>query len=60
MVVFKTGGETSFTIYKLKPGEKKTVTATIPAGAKVAAQLWWKPMPDTPDNQAVKMAEAGP
>lgn len=28
IVVFKTGGETSFTIYKLKPGEKKAAGKT--------------------------------
>ena len=28
IVVFKTGGETSFTIYKLKPGEKKSAGKT--------------------------------
>lgn len=45
---------------RLNVAEKKPVTCTVPAGAKVSAQLWWKPMPDTPDNLAVKIAEAAP
>lgn len=31
LVIFKTGGETSFTIYELKPGEEKTTGKTLPA-----------------------------
>jgi catechol 2,3-dioxygenase-like lactoylglutathione lyase family enzyme len=31
LVIFKTGGETSFTVYELKPGEEKTTGKTLPA-----------------------------
>jgi hypothetical protein len=43
---------------RLKPLEMRIVTATVPAGAKIQARLWWKSMPDTPDNQRVLMSEA--
>ncbi len=43
---------------RLKPLERKRVTAEVPAGAKVAARLWWKLMPDTPDQERKLMAEA--
>ncbi len=45
---------------RLKPTEQRVVTATVVAGAKVKAQLWWKPMPDTPENQSTLMSELTP
>lgn len=45
---------------RLKPSEKRVITATTAAGAKIKAQLWWKQMPDTPDNQATLLSEVTP